>query len=119
VGHANAKKEWLRRDIAFWQVNARASRYRAGALAMLIGVTPRHLQRVFRDRFGVTPQAWIDGYRLEQARDMLASGRPVKVVAFELEFRQLSHFSRKFKARFGCAPSTWSCRAEIRVVVEG
>ncbi|MFZ5892051.1 MAG: helix-turn-helix transcriptional regulator [Myxococcota bacterium] len=89
----------------FWQLNVRASGYRARSLAERVGVTPRHLQRLFQARFGMGPQAWIDDYRLALAFKRLEKGQPVKEVAYDLQFRQPSHFSRKFKERYGYPPS--------------
>ena len=88
-----------------WEICARDCRYSARALAGDLGVTPRHLQRLFRARFGVAPQAWLDERRLQTAHAMLARAASVKEVAYALHFRQLSHFSRAFKTRYGCCPS--------------
>jgi len=38
----------------------------------------------------------------------------VKRVAYEIGFKQLSHFSRNFKQRHGLPPTTFIARSEVR-----
>ena len=48
--------------------------------------------------------AWLNALRLARAYELIRSGESVKSVAFELGFKQLSHFSRAFKQAHGVAP---------------
>lgn len=54
---------------------------------------------------------WIWAQRLDAARRDLAdpahAGRSVSEIAFACGFNDAAHFSRAFRARFGCAPSEW------------
>jgi AraC-like DNA-binding protein len=74
-------------------------------LAAHLGVSDRHLQRLFRRCLDTTPQAWLDCLRLQAARRLLPRAASVKEVAYELGFRRPFHFSRKFKERYGHSPS--------------
>jgi AraC-like DNA-binding protein len=38
---------------------------------------------------------------------LLKKQRPVKIVALDLGFKQLSHFSREFKRRYGLSPTAY------------
>lgn len=47
--------------------------------------------------------------RPTDAREQILSGnRKVTEVCFDVGFKNLSHFSRAYKAMFGCSPSTVS-----------
>ena len=87
-----------------WATLAAEAEFRADRLAMLCGVSLRTLQRHFRNQYGLTVKEWIRTVRLEQARTRLMLGEGVKQVAFDLNYKQLSHFSRAFKDRFGVPP---------------
>lgn len=89
-----------------WESLARRAGYDLRALAELVGVTTRHIQRCFREDFGASPHAWLRTRRLDQARTQLREAQSVKEVAFDAGFKQVSHFSRDFKRRFGYSPST-------------
>jgi AraC-like DNA-binding protein len=88
-----------------WRRLAEQSGYRAGALARILQISRRQLQRYTRLAFGLSPQAWLDQERLEIAPNMLKQTRCVKITAFNLGFKQVSHFSREFRLRYGIPPS--------------
>jgi AraC-like DNA-binding protein len=77
-------------------------------LARLCQISPRQLERYFRERFGRTPQEWLDEVRLHEAPHFLRGGKLVKEVAFELGFVHPSHFIRKFKQFYRCTPLKFS-----------
>src|SRR5947208_1029773 len=97
------------------------ARYDANELAGLCDLSPRQLQREFKRRFGRPPQDWLNEQRITAARQLLLLGRPVKVVAIELGFKQSSHFCREFKRQTNLTPSQfvrWTeekdeCRRQI------
>ena len=88
-----------------WEILAQSSSYRAHELAALCQVSLRTLQRHFRSQYGLTVSGWLREVRLREAYSRLLGGAMVKEVAFDLGYKQLSHFSRDFKSYFGVAPS--------------
>jgi AraC-like DNA-binding protein len=86
----------------------------AARTASAVGVSPRHLSRVFA-RAGMTFPAYVLGRRLEAARAMLhgprASSMTVAEVAGRCGFSSVAYFSRSFDARFGERPSDMRRRA--------
>ena len=55
-----------------------------------------------------TPMTLVFEYRLERAAQMLAAGEgQVGEVAYAVGFRSLSHFTRRFRQRYGKTPSEW------------
>ncbi len=75
-------------------------------LAARIGVTSRHLRRVFDEAFGVTPIAYAQTHRLLLAKHLLTdTALPVTDVALASGFRSLRRFNALFKARYRMPPS--------------
>ena len=83
-----------------------ACAYDVTALAAHLGVSVRHLQRLFARHLQCAPRAWLREQRLQAARRLLL-GAPasVKEVALKLSFRHPSQFCRDFRVRFGCTPA--------------
>ena len=89
-------KQWL---TVAWQ-----SSYDASLLSQNLKTSPRQLIRYTQELFGRSPQEWLDEHRLMLAGGMLRKHRSVKTVAFQLGFKQASHFSREFKLHYGLSP---------------
>ena len=88
-----------------WEKLAVTARYDARELARLCALSTRQLQRYFSRTLKRSPQEWLNEQRIEAARRLLLSGGPVKRVAFELGFKQVSHFCRQFKFYNRMTPS--------------
>src|SRR6266404_5163803 len=90
-----------------WREVARQARYRLKPLSDQLEVCQRQLRRYSWELFGCSPQDWLDQERLTLAPDMLKEHRSVKRAAFELGYKRASHFSRKFKERYGLSPAAY------------
>lgn len=76
------------------------------ALGDRLGVSARHLRRVFRARFGVTPVAYAQTRRLLLAKALLTdTAMPVTDVAYASGFSSLRRFNALFAGRYRLAPS--------------
>ena len=76
------------------------------ALAARIGVTSRHLRRVFLAEFGVAPVEFAQTQRLLLAKHLLTdTALPVTEIALASGFQSLRRFNALFKARYRMAPS--------------
>lgn len=77
---------------------------------------PRYLNRVF-EADGGSFMRWTWQRRLERAHELLAASsdslHSITDVAFSCGFKNVSHFSRAFRERFGCAPSAVLQRARL------
>ena len=94
-------------NLELWHEVARQSRYRLKPLSKQFQVCQRHLRRYSWELFGCSPQHWLDQERLTLAPDLLKELRSVKRAAFELGYKHASHFSRKFKQRYGLSPTAY------------
>jgi AraC-like DNA-binding protein len=66
-----------------------------------------HFLRLFKSMYGTTPQQYRKRVRIEKAMVLLAQGRSVTEVCFEVGFESLSRFSATFKAVVGVSPSAF------------
>jgi AraC family transcriptional regulator of adaptative response / DNA-3-methyladenine glycosylase II len=81
-------------------------------LAARVGVTDRHLRRVFRDEFGVGPAEYARTQRLLAAKRLLTDTRlPVAEVARAAGFSSARRLEATFGARYGLTPSALRRRA--------
>ena len=91
-------------SVASWEQLAKEAQFRPHALAEICGVSMRTLQRYFRAQYNQTVSDWLREVRLNEALNLLKACDSVKEVAFELGYKQPSHFTRDFKKRFGVPP---------------
>lgn len=91
------------------------------ALAGRLGITDRHLRRLFADTFGVSPVAYAQTHRLLHAKRLLAdTALPVTQVALAAGFRSLRRFNELFRGRYGLSPTALRRRGgEVRGAFPG
>lgn len=100
-------------SIQDWPVFAREAGYRATRLAKDCGVSLRQLERFFQKKTGQTPQNWLNSLRQREAIVLVIQGKSIKEVAYDLGYKQVSHFSREFKRAHGIAPSGARLRSDV------
>jgi len=93
--------------ITDWKKRARRGDYCIEKLALSVHVTTRHMERYFQKMFNVSPKAWIDDLRMEDASRLLRRGTPIKEVADRIGYKYPEHFSRAFERIKGVAPSVF------------
>ena len=84
------------------------------SIAAALFVTPRHLHRTFQAE-GCTVSEWIRRARLERCRRDLAdpalARETILAVATRWGMPDAAHFSRLFRAAFGCSPREYRASA--------
>jgi AraC family transcriptional regulator, regulatory protein of adaptative response / DNA-3-methyladenine glycosylase II len=76
------------------------------ALARRLGVTSRHLRRVFKAEFGVSPSAFAQTHRLLFAKRLLAdTSLSITEVAFASGFGSLRRFNALFQEHYRLNPT--------------
>ncbi len=84
---------------------AREGDYKMSSLSERIGVSERHLRRVFEEGIGISPKDWLRQERMVAARSLLREGSPIKEVAIDLGFTTSKMFSRDFQIFYGVKPT--------------
>lgn len=74
-------------------------------LAGMAGLSPFRLIRRFRAAFGLTPHAYQLDRRINHARLLLRTDRPLAEIAYATGFSDQSHFQRAFKPRVAATPA--------------
>lgn len=73
-----------------------------------VACSPFYLSRTFSTEMGMTIPQYLRQLRLEQAAELLRSGRyNVTEAAMEVGYSSLSHFSQAFHEHFGCCPGLY------------
>ena len=76
------------------------------ALAQRLGISDRHVRRIFEAQFGVSPLQYLQTRRLLTAKQLLAdTDLPVAQVASASGFHSLRRFNAAFVAHYGLNPS--------------
>ena len=84
-------------------------------IAATLGVTDRHLRRVFQDEFGVAPIAYAQTQRLLLAKRLLTdTGMAVVDVALASGFASLRRFNHLFRTRYRMTPVELRHKAPAR-----
>src|SRR6185295_3503155 len=73
----------------------RGERVTLGELAQAVHSSPFHLQRRFKEAFGVSPRDYQAAHRLEAVKSSLQSGRRVTDALFDAGFGSVSRFYEK------------------------
>ncbi|RJG13573.1 GlxA family transcriptional regulator [Pseudomonas cavernicola] len=76
------------------------------AIASRVGLSQRQLERQFKQHTGLSPLKYYITLRLAKAHSLLQQTKlSVAQVAASSGFGSLEHFSRAYRAKFGCPPS--------------
>ncbi|MFI1918028.1 GlxA family transcriptional regulator [Nocardia sp. NPDC020380] len=82
----------------------------ATSLAALVGVSPRHLARLFASELNTTPARYVEQVRLDHAKALLDAGHGVAQAARASGFGSSETMRRTFVARLGISPSQYRAR---------
>lgn len=96
-----------------------AVRLTADDLARAAGRSRFQVYRLFRERYGLPPSAYLRQLRLRAARRELAAGRPPAVVAATTGFADQAHLTRWFRRAYGVSPAQYQRNAIVGQPVGG
>jgi AraC family transcriptional regulator of adaptative response/methylated-DNA-[protein]-cysteine methyltransferase len=78
-----------------------------GSLAAIAGLSPTHLQRAFRRRYGVSPAEYSRARRFGQLREALREGAAVTDAVYEAGFGSGSRVYEESDRRLGMTPASY------------
>jgi AraC-like DNA-binding protein len=76
--------------------------YRVKDMACALGCTRRWLQVRCQQEFGLTPHAWLTGFRAEEIQKQAQTGMPAKVLCGLAGFADTTSFCHSLKRATGC-----------------
>jgi AraC family transcriptional regulator of adaptative response/methylated-DNA-[protein]-cysteine methyltransferase len=77
------------------------------SLAAIAGLSPTHLQRAFRRRYGVSPAEYARARRFHQLREVLRDGAAVTDAVYEAGFGSGSRVYEESDRRLGMTPASY------------
>jgi AraC-like DNA-binding protein/anti-sigma regulatory factor (Ser/Thr protein kinase) len=78
------------------------------AVAQYVGLSERHLTRCFQQEMGLSWHAYLNRYRMQQTKKLLARGEmSITDVALEVGFADSHYFARVFQQEVGCSPRAY------------
>ena len=103
---AQQARVWLDAHAADGSAAPDAAGASVAALARHLGVSDRHVRRIFAAEHGVTPLQYLQTRRLLLAKQLLTdSALPVAHVAFASGFRSVRRFNAAFAGSYRLSPS--------------
>ena len=90
-----------------WPELAAKVKFQAPHLAKYFNVLSRTLERAFREQMHTTPQKALDKFRQAQAEKLVLDRKRTKEVAYQLEYKRVSHFCRQWKHFHGMSVGEW------------
>ncbi|MDF3835996.1 AraC family transcriptional regulator [Cupriavidus basilensis] len=78
-------------------------------VAQACGLSRGHFAKAFKEKAGVTPHRWLQRYRVDRAKALMAEQEEMSLaqVAVEAGFADQSHLTRVFGRFVGIPPGTW------------
>lgn len=95
-------------DLAAWLPEHLTEDLSVEALAQRTNMSVRHFARSFKSMFGTTAGHYVEGLRLEAARERLgAPNQTIESVSLSVGFKSADVLRRAFERRFGVTPSMY------------
>ena len=82
-------------------------------LAGILGLTPKHFGRVFRQQTGETPKQYMTRKRMKIATELLKKGIPPNEVAIMLKYSDYASFYRAFFQTYNLSPKDLREKSKI------
>lgn len=85
-------------------------------LAQMSGYSQRQFSRLFKEAYGVSPNAYITNLRIQKAQQLLQNTQlPIGEIAWNCGFEDQNYFSRMFRQTAGVTPSAYRNRERNNV----
>ena len=111
--YCSAKQAKLIRHLRDHLLTDREGYVSLSQLAAEHNISVSHLQKLFKQVYGVPVYHYIKEYRLEQAAvELVRSDRNVTQIAQNAGYDNASKFSECFKKRYGVTPTQYRARAK-------
>ncbi len=107
-------------ELGAWMLDNLADDLSVERLAERCQISPRQLSRLFKLDLGMSPAAYVERLRIEEAgQRLLADNAAIEQIAEAVGFRSADVFRRAFERRFGVAPAQFRARFSTATAVPG
>ena len=90
-----------------WAAFAQTADFEVQKLAIVLGVSTRHCERLVRARFDLSPREFLLRQRMAAACELLPKADSIKETSFQLGYTHPTIFNRHFKQFFGITPTQY------------
>ena len=105
----------FKEEVGAYMLGHLAEKQTLATLAASFRLSPSRFAHRFREAFGTSPQAYVEGCRINMARQLLlTTSMSVKEVALTCGFGDPLYFSKRFSRFTGSAPSRWRGETETK-----
>jgi AraC family transcriptional regulator of adaptative response/methylated-DNA-[protein]-cysteine methyltransferase len=95
----------------------RGERVTLEELACAVGASPFHLQRRFKEAFGVSPRGYQEAHRVEALKSSLRNGAPVTQAVYDAGYGSISRFYEKAAARLGMGAAEYRAKGKGKQIL--
>ncbi|HEY6824951.1 MAG TPA: methylated-DNA--[protein]-cysteine S-methyltransferase [Steroidobacteraceae bacterium] len=95
----------------------RGERVTLQELAGAVGASPFHVQRRFKETFGVSPRGYQEAQRVEAVKSSLRNGSRVTQAVYDAGYGSVSRFYEKAASRLGMDASEYRARGKGKRIV--
>ncbi|MBU9710547.1 bifunctional transcriptional activator/DNA repair enzyme AdaA [Evansella tamaricis] len=77
-------------------------------LALEVGISGYHLNRIFKEKVGFTPRMYVEKIRMDKSKALLLSTPATNTeVCYQVGYESLSSFYKAFQKHVGCSPKEY------------
>jgi AraC family transcriptional regulator of adaptative response/methylated-DNA-[protein]-cysteine methyltransferase len=95
----------------------RGERVTLEELACAVGASPFHLQRRFKEAFGVSPRGYQEAQRVEAVKSSLRKGAPVTRAVYDAGYGSVSRFYENAASRLGMGAAEYRAKGKGKRIV--
>jgi transcriptional regulator GlxA family with amidase domain len=107
-GQASLSGRSALQDVQRWVMNSLDQPHNVQSLAVHMGISVRHLTRLFNQALRQSPAEWLEQQRIFHARQLLETGEmAVKQVAAQCGFSSVDILRRAFVRQLSVTPSQY------------
>ena len=105
ITHNAHDKQFIENVVKLIEDNIQDSDFKLDQLYKGIGMSKTPFYNKLKAITDLSPQEFVRNIRLKHAARLLVSGQTdISQIAFDVGFKNHSHFSKVFKSEFGCSP---------------
>ena len=105
--HCSAAQKYIDFSVNYIKANY-SHNITVSHLTKILGISQPYLYKIYKEAFGKSPKAFINEYRINQAKSMLDETElSISEIASGVGFSDSFAFSKCFSLKLGCSPSEY------------